>query len=229
VAEIAKHPDAFDQKAVTVTGTAAEVSSRISRRGNPYTTFRLTDQGESVKVFTFGTPAIKDGQRIEVYGVFRRVKQVGPYTFHDEIDAASVKATAGEPHAKQPVSPATPPAPSPNPPVARLRAAPSFSRAACQRAYEACVADCTGPVFDYDKGDYVSHTDFPNQCRDACASGGAACDDADRDERCDEFHSSCSGNCDSTVFDYRKSDYLMLTDADSKCEDACTSGESACQ
>jgi hypothetical protein len=90
VAEIAKNPAAFDQKTVTVSGSAGEVSSRTSRRGNPYTTFKLSDQGEAVKVFTFGTPAIKDGQRVQVRGVFQRVKQVGAYTFHDEIDASSV-------------------------------------------------------------------------------------------------------------------------------------------
>jgi len=82
-----EEPAAFDQRTVTASGTAQEVSSRTSRRGNPYTTFRLSDQGETVKVFTFGTPAIKEGQRVEVRGVFQRVKQVGAYTFHDEIDA----------------------------------------------------------------------------------------------------------------------------------------------
>src|SRR5713101_1771563 len=77
VAEIAKNPAAFDQKTVTVSGTAGEVSSRTSRRGNPYTTFRLSDQGEAVKVFTFGTPAVKDGQRVEGRGVVQRMKHVG--------------------------------------------------------------------------------------------------------------------------------------------------------
>ena len=90
VAEIAKNPTAFDQKTVTMNGTAGEASSRTSRRRNPSTTFRLADQGASVKVFTFGTPAIKEGQRVEVRGVFQRVKHVGQYTFHDEIDASSV-------------------------------------------------------------------------------------------------------------------------------------------
>ena len=45
-----------------------------------------------MKVFTFGTPPIKDGQRVEERGVFQRVKHVGAYTFHDEIDASSVSA-----------------------------------------------------------------------------------------------------------------------------------------
>ncbi len=76
---------------VTVTGTADEISSRTWRLGNPYTTFRLSDQGEAAKVFTVGTPAIKEGQRVEVRGLFlRHVKHVGQYTFHDEIDAWSV-------------------------------------------------------------------------------------------------------------------------------------------
>src|SRR5438034_9358939 len=92
VAEIAKNPAAFDQKTVTASGTAHEVSSRTSRRGNPYTTFRLSDQGEAVKVFTFGTPAIKEGERVEVRGIFQRVKHVGSYTFHDEIEASFVNA-----------------------------------------------------------------------------------------------------------------------------------------
>ena len=69
VAEIAKNPAAFDGKPVFVTGTAGEISSRTSRRGNRSTTFTLSDQGEAVKVFTFGTPTIKDGDRVEVSGV----------------------------------------------------------------------------------------------------------------------------------------------------------------
>ena len=93
IAEIARNPAVFDNQTVTVSGTASETNSRTSRRGNPYTTFRLADQGDAVKVFTFGTPAIKDGQRVEVHGVFQRVKQVGRYTFHDEIDASSVTPT----------------------------------------------------------------------------------------------------------------------------------------
>ena len=56
VADIAKDPAAFDQKTVTASGTAQEVNSRTSRRGNPYTTFRLSDQGEAVKFSRSGRP-----------------------------------------------------------------------------------------------------------------------------------------------------------------------------
>src|SRR5438552_18700909 len=89
VAEIAKNPASFDQKTVTASGTAQEASSRTSRRGNSYTTFRLSDHGEAVKVFTFGTPALKDGGRADVRGVVQRQKQVGSYVFNDDIEASS--------------------------------------------------------------------------------------------------------------------------------------------
>lgn len=80
-----------------------------------------------------------------------------------------------------------------------------------------------------DEGEYLNNTDFAESCEDACGSGGATCDDADRDERCDEFSSACEGECDSTVFDYDSGEYRSNTDADSQCEDACGSGQSACE
>ena len=81
VGEIAKNPAAFDQKTVVVSGTATSVTHRTSWRGNPYTTFHVADQGQSVKVFRFGTPTIKDDESVDVRGVFQRVKHVGQYTF----------------------------------------------------------------------------------------------------------------------------------------------------
>ena len=92
VAEIAKDPATFAGKPVFVTGTVGEISSRTSRRGNrstTFTTFTLSDQGKAVKVFTFGTPTIKDGDRVEVSGVFQR-DHVGPSTFYDVVEAGSV-------------------------------------------------------------------------------------------------------------------------------------------
>jgi len=144
-----------------------------------------------------------------------------------------------EPAAAPPVPPwsppsgATPPTGVPlagRPPkrIGKDAAKANFSRPACEAAYNACIANCDGPVLDNDEAEYLSNTDFAGSCEDACATGGAACDDADRDERCDEFASACEGDCDSTVFDYDSGDYRHNTDADSKCEDACSSGQGAC-
>jgi hypothetical protein len=38
-------------------------------------------------VFTFGRPALQDGQRVAVRGTFSTTKRVGRYTFHNEIEA----------------------------------------------------------------------------------------------------------------------------------------------
>lgn len=126
-------------------------------------------------------------------------------------------------------TPTNPPAARRPRPSAQGRRRQAFVRSACQAAYDSCVADCGGSVFDYEEGEYLNNTDFEGNCEDACAAGGAACDDADRDERCDEFTSGCEGECDSTVFDYDSGEYHYSTDADSQCEDACGSGQSACE
>lgn len=88
IAQITAHPAAFDGRVVTVSGTVSALRSRVSRKGNPYETFALCSSS-CVHVFTFGQPAIRDGESVSVTGTFAAVKHVGPYTFHDEIDTSS--------------------------------------------------------------------------------------------------------------------------------------------
>jgi hypothetical protein len=128
--------------------------------------------------------------------------------------------------------PATPP---PVPRSHRQHPARFFAHAACARAYNRCVGDCTGPVFDYDKGTYRYNTDFEDNCEGSCLAGGNACDGVDEtddddaaDERCDEFQSSCNNDCDSDAFDYDRGDYIEDSDAEDLCEDACSTGYAAC-
>jgi hypothetical protein len=91
---ITGNPAQYDHQSVTVLGVATAVAKPTSRAGNPYTTFRVQDaDGSSVKVFTFGHPTIKDGDRVEVTGVFEQVKRVRNYTFYNEIDATNVQAS----------------------------------------------------------------------------------------------------------------------------------------
>ena len=149
-------------------------------------------------------------------------------------DSANTGQRAAAPPIPLP-SPPREPAPTPNvspggrqAPLVQKRRGRTFARTACKAAYNACVADCGGSVFDYDESEYLNNTDFAESCEDACGTGGAACDDADRDERCDEFASACEGECDSTVFDYDSGEYRYNTDADSQCEDTCSSGQGAC-
>lgn len=89
--ELLRDPEAFDQKSVTLTGTAEDVRPRTSRRGNDYTTLRLNDQTGQVNIFSWGKLDVRTGDRVQVRGIFHRVKQVGRYRFYNEVEASSVQ------------------------------------------------------------------------------------------------------------------------------------------
>lgn len=91
VGEILGSPGQFDRKEVVLTGRAEDVRPRSSHRGNEYTTFTLMDESGRINLFGWGKLAISAGDRVEVHGVFQRVKQVGRYTFYNEVDASSVR------------------------------------------------------------------------------------------------------------------------------------------
>ncbi len=91
VADLLQNPERYDGKTVIVEGKITSYQERLSRRGNPYTTFRLEDNGFSVAVFAWGYLGLKDGSRVRVSGVFQRVKRVGRYTFYNEISADEVE------------------------------------------------------------------------------------------------------------------------------------------
>ena len=124
------------------------------------------------------------------------------------------------------------PSPVVKPPPRRyLRAR---STGGCDVAKSECESECgsvSGSIYNYDTGEYfdASNTDFGSKCEDACASGYDACQDASRSDRCDEFESDCDSECPSDVYDWNTGEYLMSTDASSKCEDACQAGQSACE
>jgi len=91
VADLLQNPERYDGKTVIVEGKIISYQERFSRRGNPYTTFRLEDNGFSVAVFAWGHLGLKDGLRVRVSGVFQKVKQVGRYTFYNEINAYKIQ------------------------------------------------------------------------------------------------------------------------------------------
>jgi hypothetical protein len=79
-------PTAFDGRHVTVSGTVRSVLVKTSHRGNDYEAFSLCEKS-CLKVFTWGHPQIREGQRLEIKGTFQAVKRVGQYTFRNEIEA----------------------------------------------------------------------------------------------------------------------------------------------
>jgi hypothetical protein len=67
------------------------VKPTISRRGNAYTTFQVSDSsGVAVKVFIWGHGAVSSSDAVRVTGTFHRVKRVGQSTFYNEIEASRV-------------------------------------------------------------------------------------------------------------------------------------------
>lgn len=92
IADILARPEAFDRREVVVEGKTSALDPRTSRRGNEYFTFRLSDAtGASLRVFSWGKPAMAPGDRVEVRGRFQRERRVGRYTFTNEVEASGIR------------------------------------------------------------------------------------------------------------------------------------------
>ena len=83
-------PARYDGQTITLDGTIAHLDARVSKRGNPYYTFKLDDGTGRVTVFSFGEPPCPARSPVTVEGPFRRVKQQSGHTFRDQIDARRV-------------------------------------------------------------------------------------------------------------------------------------------
>lgn len=81
------------EKEVTVIGKVAEFKQRTSRAGNKYVTLKLKEGDKEVNVYMQGElkPAVKDGDKVRVKGIFRKEKKLRDFTVKDEIDATPLK------------------------------------------------------------------------------------------------------------------------------------------
>jgi hypothetical protein len=92
IGDILARPDAFDGREVVLEGKVSALDPRTSRRGNDYCIFRLLDEkGASIKVFSWGKPAIAPGDRVAVRGRFQRERRVSRYTFTNEVEASRIR------------------------------------------------------------------------------------------------------------------------------------------
>jgi hypothetical protein len=87
---LVQDPDQYDGKVVTAVGTIRVYRERVSSAGNPYTLFRLTDEGVSVSVFLWDKHGLRNGQKVRVTGTFTKAKHVRANTFDNEIQAHRV-------------------------------------------------------------------------------------------------------------------------------------------
>ncbi len=100
VKALTENPAQFDGQTVTLRGTATALKATTSRTGNDYTTFQVKDSSRAaVRVFSRGHPTMKEGDPVEVVGVFQQVKRVGRSTFYNEVEAQTVRPLARrQPH-----------------------------------------------------------------------------------------------------------------------------------
>ena len=92
VKELATSPSKYDGNMVIVRGIVQQVDEEVTRRGNAYYVFQLTEGPYTVAVYSAGKPSITNGDSVRVTGTFAREKRVCRYTLHDiavmEIDAS---------------------------------------------------------------------------------------------------------------------------------------------
>ncbi len=74
---------------MTISGTITNLRETVSRRGNAYYTFNLSDGTRAIRVFSFGKAPCRSGTAT-VEGTFAQVKQVGRLTFHNEVTATQI-------------------------------------------------------------------------------------------------------------------------------------------
>ena len=90
VKELLAEPDKWHGQAVLVSGSVGKLEPRTSQRGNSYYTFLLNDGMQSLTVFSYGTPEIRDGNRVQVEGTFLKVNRVGKHTFQNQVNATRI-------------------------------------------------------------------------------------------------------------------------------------------
>jgi len=84
-AQILRHPQSYDGKRLTVSGTMRHVFAQTTRQGKDYTTFDLCD-GACIKVFVWGHPRLRENQRQTVSGRFEIMKHVEAQTLANVLE-----------------------------------------------------------------------------------------------------------------------------------------------
>ena len=91
--DVVKSPDQFDKKVIKVRGIVKKFKAKTSKSGNDYILFDLTSGAEKISVYSHGKldKELKDGDKVEVQGMFTKLKTVGKATFKNEIDCSGKK------------------------------------------------------------------------------------------------------------------------------------------
>jgi hypothetical protein len=92
VEEIMADKDSYDGKEVWVSGAVSTPRLKSSRHRKPYMTFPLLgDSKGRINVFFWGDIKLKTGKKIRVAGIYRKIMEMGKYTFRDVIEASEIE------------------------------------------------------------------------------------------------------------------------------------------
>jgi hypothetical protein len=92
VEEIMADKDSYDGKEVSLSGAVSTPKFKGSRHRKPYMTFPLLgDSGSRINILFWGDIRLKTGRKIKVQGVYRKMMEMGKYTFRDVIEACEIE------------------------------------------------------------------------------------------------------------------------------------------
>lgn len=90
--KIVTKKDSYDGKEVSVKGTVSNLKFKTANAKDDYTTFVLVGgSGGRINVFIWGNLKLKVGQKVQVTGVYRKVRKTTQRNYYNEIEASQVK------------------------------------------------------------------------------------------------------------------------------------------
>jgi len=92
VEEIMADKDSYDGEEVSLSGAVSTPRFKASRHRKPYMNFPLLgDSGSRINILFWGELKLKTGRKIKVQGVYRKMMEMGKYTFRDVIEASEIE------------------------------------------------------------------------------------------------------------------------------------------
>jgi hypothetical protein len=84
--------DSYDGKRVSVKGTVSNLKFKTMNVKDDYTTFILVGEaGGRINVFAWRSLKLQPGQKVQVTGVYRKVRRTANRNYYNEIEASEVK------------------------------------------------------------------------------------------------------------------------------------------
>jgi len=90
--KIVTKKDSYDGKRVSVKGTVSNLKFKTMNVKYDFTTFILVGEaGGRINVFAWRTLKLQPGQKVQVTGVYRKVRRTATRNYYNEIEASKVK------------------------------------------------------------------------------------------------------------------------------------------